>query len=183
MLIPIYILCLYLQFPMKETITELKPSDLIQCLGQNISQQQLFKSSNLIKSTEEDVEDYFPLKINLSFKNPQQFSFLGIKVEEIHLNTDSLNTIVAIFIKVYNHDLVNRMKSAVGNYSIAGGVSLQDDAPPSYYNWDYMGSCIDLSLNAYKLSFIEQIVRDTGLLIFNKCNMSSYMIAPDQHKQ
>lgn len=66
----------------------------------------------------------------------------------------------------------------MGSYKSATGVSFNADNPLSVYAWDYSGMCVDLKLNAYRFQFEEKILKDNATIVFNNCDMYTYLPLP-----
>jgi hypothetical protein len=166
---------------MADTAKDLSAERLIECIGQPIMTQIVFLESDLIPSSNKDKEEYFPLMIDYTLSQPNRFSIFGVIIDELHLKVDKDKKIVAIFAKLDNQHLVEKMEKIVGEEYMASGVSVGNEpAANSYFNWDYNGKCVVLNLNAHKVQFKPKIVRDYGLVIFNNCDLLSYISVPTQ---
>lgn len=155
---------------------DLDPADLIRCVGQAFVEQKTFSDSDFTNPSSEDIDEYDPSIISKTIKNPKQFTLFGITVDELHIGLDSTGKILAVYVRLPNHDLVKKMEKAIGDEYTAVGVTPDGvDAPPSTYWWDYYGKCVSLKLFANQRMFIREIPPDDGLVIFFDCDPRSYM--------
>jgi hypothetical protein len=176
------LLLIQLHLPMVSGKQELKAEKMIACIGQQIGEQTVFSVHDLAAASEHDKEEYFPLKITHSLKQIQRFTFLGIVIEAAYLYVNDEGKIAAIYLLLDNQEVVAKLTLAVGPPAIASGSAVGEDAPLSFYNWDYKTGGINVELNANKLQFVPRIVRDTALVIFFNGNPLSYVTVPDQSK-
>lgn len=160
---------------------DLSVNEMFGAIGQQISQNNIFKGVNITNPTDDVVEDYFPFIVDRSLEFPRLFSFFGIEIEQLHFRLNSANQIQAIFIVVDNQDIVERLNNSIGLYKSAMGASIDPDNPPSVYSWIYNGMCVGIELKAYGLQFGGMPVRkNTALIVFNNCDICSYMNIPQK---
>lgn len=132
----ILFLLLHTHFSMTDSIRELNPSDLMQCLGQSAHSIKLFATDKMGPAANDDIERYFPRKITLSVKNPGRFVIFGITVEEVHLKVSESDIMEAVFVQLDNQELVKKLTKLAGEDYIASGGSPGEDTSFSYYSWD-----------------------------------------------
>lgn len=155
---------------------DLDPADVIRCVGQSFVEQKTFSDSDFINSSSKDIDDYDPNIISKTIKNPKQFTLFGVTVDELHIGLDNTGKILAVYVRLPNHDLVKKMEKAIGPEYVGVGVTPEGvDAPPSTYWWDYKENCVSLKLFANQRMFIKEIRPDDGLVIFFNCDHRSYM--------
>ena len=169
---------------MRNSSKELNITDLVQCVGIPFDQQKVFDKSGFINPSKSVLDKYILVLIKKSVKNPRQFTLFGIPADEIHFAMNSLNKILAVFVRLDNQDLVKKMEKSIGDKYMAAGASMADeDVPPSYYLWDYKGACVSLSIDAHKRLFVNERLPDDGVIIFFNCDPTSYLnIPPDWNK-
>lgn len=73
------------------------------------------------------------------------------------------------------------MAKTIGEEYMALGVLIGDELTAKiHFSWNYKEGCVTLGLNTYKLHLKPKIVRDYGLVIFNNCDLLSYITVPKQ---
>jgi hypothetical protein len=154
---------------------DLTIADVADLIGKIYSENSLLSTPNITRVSEDQKFDYLPFEIDLGTNDPGQFLFLGIEVEEFYLKIDSANRITAIYITINNKDVVQKLTNVMGKYASATGSSFGDDVSLSAYAWDYNGTCVDLQLNAYKLLQEDGGERNNARVIFNNCDMKSFL--------
>jgi nitric oxide synthase oxygenase domain/subunit len=175
------IIRLQLSLFMPDTTKQITANQLIGFIGLPMTQQTLFVQGDFTIASTEDKETYFPLMIDYTLQHPERFSLFGITIDELHIKLDEENKIVAVFAKLDNLDLVKKMEKEIGEEYMASGVSVgADPVADSHFIWDYKRGCVSLDLNANKVQFRPKIVRDYGLIIFNNCDMLSYITVPKE---
>ena len=166
---------------MPDIIHELNSDDLISWIGRTVNDQKMFHTSDFTEASAVDSEAYFPLLISKTLKKPHRFTLFGIVINELHIRLDKQNRVVALFLKLDNQNLVDKMIKAVGDEYMASSVGVGDaPIPDSHYLWDFKGGCVSLNLNANKIQFKPKLVRDDGLIIFSNCDPLSYIAVPAQ---
>lgn len=154
---------------------DLNPADLIQCVGQSFNEQKALSVSDFSEPPITVEEDYGLRIISKTLRNPKQFTLFGVPVDQLHVGLDSSNKILAVYVRLKNQDLVNKMLKAIGDDCIAIGVTPENvEAPPSKYWWDYKGMCVSLLLYANRRMFITEKPPDDGLVTFLDCDSDIY---------
>jgi hypothetical protein len=166
---------------MRPTKKPLDIEQLVRCLGQSIGSVQQLLNEDLVLATQSDIDRYFPYKISYTLRNPSHFSLFNIPVDEAYTLVDDSGKIKAIFFVLNNDSLIEKMNSAIGKWEIASSISFSEDADPSFYRWKYKEGFISVTVNAFKFRFVDKVVRDNAMVIFNNGDMKSYMTYPKDH--
>lgn len=161
----------------------LNPADIITLIGEPFPHQKVFQLEDFSLPSTADAEEYFPILINKTLQKPERFSLFTIPINELYMKVDEHNTLVAIFIKLDNEDLVKKMEKAIGDEYMASGTGFSDEPiTESHFLWDYKNGCVSLTLNAKNCSFNQElsVMMAWSPFIIVKCfHTSKCLMKPD----
>ena len=156
---------------------DLTINDLMGIVGKPASKNDVLSEADLTGVTEKDIEDFL-FRISHRITDLNGFTFLGLEVEQFYLQLESARRIEVVYITVDNKQVVDKLTAIMGRYSAATGISFHPDNPLSVYSWDYKGMCVELKLNAYNFQLEEKTVKDNATIVFNNCDMYTYLPFP-----